>query len=209
VHLTQHFLASWLAGAGLARRRERIVVALAGIAPDVDAPILLAPLLVGGGREWFVEFHHDFTHHVAGAALAAAAGWWASRGGDGGPAPTARRRAGVAALAATTWCGHLVLDMLGAGDRNADGSFAYTLPLLWPFSGREFAPFPFAWPLASWQNGVVMAALLAVSVPVAVRMGRTAVEVVSRRADAAVAAALRARFGGVRADSGGDRPPGS
>jgi hypothetical protein len=203
VHLAQHLLASWLLGGGLGTRRERVVVALAGVAPDIDAPILLAPLLWGGGRDAFVEYHHDYTHHLAGAALAAAAGWWAAGGFAGA------RRAATAGLAAAAWCGHLLLDMIGAGDRHPGEPFAYTLPLPWPFSGREFEPFAWAWPLASWQNAAVMAGLLAVAVAVAVRRGRSAVEIVSARGDAAVVAALRARFGGSGGDSGGDPRRGS
>jgi len=181
VHLTQHlflsYLIPWRMRLG---RRDRVIVALAGIAPDIDAPILLA-----FGKQAFVEHHHEFTHHLAGAALAAAAGW-----------AFGRRRAAAASLAAAAWCGHLLLDMVGAGERLPDGTFAYPLPLLWPFSARPFDPFPFAWPLASWQNAAVMAAAIALVARLAVVEGRTVLEVFSLRLDAAVVRALRARFGG-------------
>ena len=180
MHLTQHlFLSSLLPWRTALERRDRAIVVLAGLAPDVDAPVLLLM-----GKEAFVEHHHDWTHHLAGAALAAATGL-----------ALGKRRAAAAGFAAAAWCGHLFLDMVGAGDRHPGEPFAYPLPLLWPFSDRPFDPFPFAWPLASWQNALVMAAALALMVRLALVEGRTVLEVFSLRADRAVVAVLRRRFG--------------
>jgi len=182
VHLTQHlFLSYLLPWRARLERRDRVIVALAGLAPDVDAPVLLLM-----GHDAFVRHHHEVTHHLAGAVLAAAAGL-----------AFGRRRAAAAAFAAAAWCGHLLLDLAGAGERYPDGSFAYPLPLLWPFSTRGFDPFPFSWPLASWQNAAVMAAALVLMVRLAVVEGRTVLEVFSLRLDAAVVRAVRARIGGV------------
>jgi membrane-bound metal-dependent hydrolase YbcI (DUF457 family) len=196
VHLTQHLALSYLLPWRLRlERRDRAIVALSGLAPDVDAPVLLCM-----GKDAFIEYHHDWTHHLAGAALAAAAGL-----------ALGRRRAATAALAVAAWCGHLLLDMLGAGERNEDGSWAYPLPLLWPFSDREFHPFPFSWPLASWQNGAVMIAALVLMGRLAVVEGRTVLEVFSLRLDGAVVRAIRARFGGgvTGREGGADSGPGS
>jgi membrane-bound metal-dependent hydrolase YbcI (DUF457 family) len=157
-----------------------VIVALSGLAPDVDGPILLAM-----GREAFVEHHHDWTHHLAGAALAAGVGWWLG---------SRTRRARTASLAAAAWCGHLLLDMVGAGDRHQGEPFAYPLPLLWPFSDRPFDPFPFAWHLASWQNATVMAVAIVLMGRLAVVEGRTVLEVLSLRLDRAVVGAIRARL---------------
>lgn len=188
MHLTQHLFLSYLLPWRMRlERRDRVLVTLAGLAPDVDAPVLLAL-----GRDAFVEHHHDFTHHLAGAVVAAGAAFLLGR----------RKRA-VAALAAAAWCGHLFLDMVGAGDRHPGEPFAYTLPLLRPFSARAFEPFPFAWPLASWQNGVVMAGAVVLMVRLALVEGRTVLEAFSPHADRAVVTALRRRFG---AESR-DRPP--
>ena len=180
MHLTQHlFLSYLLPWRAAPERRDRAIVALAGIAPDVDAPVLLLM-----GKEAFVEHHHDWTHHLAGAALAAAAGL-----------AFGKRRATAAAFAAAAWCGHLLLDMVGAGDRNPGEPYQYPLPLLCPFSNRPFDPLPFSWPLASWQNAVVMAVATALMARLAVVEGRTVLEVFSLRADRAVVTAIRGRFG--------------
>lgn len=190
MHLTQHLFLSYLIpGQGGLERRDRVIITLAGLAPDIDAPILLA-----FGKDAFIEHHHDYTHFLAGAALAAAAGWFLGR-----------RRAAAASLAAVAWCGHLLLDMIGAGDRNPGEPYAYPLPLLWPFSDRPFDPFPFSWTLASWQNATVMAIAILFMARLAVVEGRTVLEVFSLRLDAAVVKALRARFG--RHDRAGDELP--
>lgn len=182
MHLTEHLFASWLLPwTALAERRDRVIVALAGLAPDVDAPLLL----LWGGKQAFIEHHHEWTHHLAGAAAAAAAGYALGRD---------RRR--TAAFAGAAWLLHLFLDMAGAGERLETGAFAYPVPLLWPFSTRPFDPFPWSWPLASWQNAAFMVVLVALVIRMGVVHGRTVVEVVSTRADAAVVAACRRRFGG-------------
>ena len=189
MHLTEHLFLSWLLPwRALPERRDRILVALAGIAPDIDAPILF----VMGGKQAFIEYHHRYTHHFAGAALAAGAGLAFGK--------SRWKAAGFATLA---WCGHLLLDLVGAGELNEDGTCAYPLPLLWPFSARPFDTFPFAWPLASWQNAVVMVFAMALMVVTALRANRTVVEVVSLRADGAVVGVLRKWFGGKGAASGG------
>jgi membrane-bound metal-dependent hydrolase YbcI (DUF457 family) len=180
MHLTQHLVLSHLIGVGaLDARRDRIFVAIAGIAPDIDAPILLA-----FGKDAFIEYHHDWTHHIAGAFLVAVVA-----------AMVAKQRGRTAVLATIAWGGHLLCDMIGAGDRHPGEPFAYTVPLLWPFSDRPFEPFAWSWPLASWQNGVVMALLLATAAWAGARTGRTPVEILSVKADQSVVEVLRRRLG--------------
>src|SRR5262249_21712754 len=146
----------------LEERRDRVIVAIAGIAPDVDGVTLL------WGKDAFMRYHHVFTHHLAGALLAAAAGF-----------ALGRRRAATAPLAAPAWCGHRLCDLIGAGARNADGTCAYPLPLLFPFSSRSFDPFPWSWNLVSWQNAVIVVVALVLAGRLALTNGRTPVEVIS------------------------------
>jgi len=193
VHLPEHLFASYLLPWRLAlERRDRVIVALAGLAPDVDAPILI----LWGGKQAFIDYHHAWTHHFFGAAMAAGVAF-----------ALGKRRAVVAACAAAAWLLHLFCDMAGAGERFPDtGEFAYPLPLLWPFSTRPFDPFPWSWPLASWQNAAFMAALLLLMGRMAVVEGRTVLEVLSVRLDRAVVTAVRGRFGGKPAPDPGAAP---
>ena len=175
VQFHTHFFLGWLLPwRALDSRRDRVIVTLAGVAPDIDGIALL------GGKEAFAKYHHVYTHHLAGALLAAAAGFaWG------------RRRWATAGFAAGAWLLHLFCDLVGAGERYEDGTYAYPLPLLFPFSSRPFDPFPWSWNLASWQNLLVMAAALLLAGRMALREGRTPVEVLSLRADRTVVAVLR------------------
>jgi len=193
MHLTQHlFLSYALPWRIRLEKRDRVLIALAGVAPDIDG------LLLVGGERLFIEYHHDYTHHLLGAVLVAGAAY-----------ALGRRRGTAAALAAAAWLGHLLLDLVGAADRvSPEHPAAYPLPLLWPFSDRPFEPFAFGWTLASWQNAVVMAGAVALMARLAVVEGRTVVEVFSARADAIVVAVLRRRLGGDGAIPRDDPPGG-
>lgn len=179
-----HGLISWLlATSGCRERRDRLVVTMAGLAADLDGLGIVAELATAGSARplpWYSEYHHWLGHGlpaaVAIAALAAAAGrqrWLAG---------------GLALVAAHL---HLLCDLLGS--RGPDGHqwpIWYLAPLrrdwalIW--SGQ--------WPLASWQNLAITVLALAVALWLAIRQGRSPIELVSLRADAAVVGALRRRF---------------
>jgi hypothetical protein len=74
--------------------------------------------------------------------------------------------------------------LLGSG---RDWAIAY----FWPFSRKEYLT-PYGWPLASPQNAVVWLAAVALTIWIALRLGRTFAEAfLPARADAAVVAVLR------------------
>jgi len=176
MHLQQHALVSWLiaeAGPGTMARRDRALVLLAGLAPDLDALTLLF------GVEAYQKWHHLVLHNVAGAAgtvLVCAA--------------FAGQRPAVALLAAAAFHAHLVCDLLGSG--GPDGSI-WPIPYFAPFHMREYS-YGGQWGLGSWQNVAIMVALVAAAVHLAKRRGRSIVEAISPRADAAVVAVFRRRW---------------
>ena len=57
---------SWLMAQGLRERRDRILVTVAGLAPDVDGLVLL------GGEELYAKYHHVLFHGYVGALITAA-----------------------------------------------------------------------------------------------------------------------------------------
>lgn len=87
---------------------------------------------------------------------------------------------------------HLLFDL--AGSRGADG-YQWPLPVLWPFSTRWQLVWSGQWQLSAWPNTAITIALVLATVVLAWRAGYSPVAVVSRKADAAFVAALRARFG--------------
>ena len=177
MHLPTHLAISWLIGQGLSERRDRRLVAWAGVVPDLDALSLLA------GASAFSRFHHGVTHGVVAAAAVTLA-----------TAVFARRRLRAAGLALVAFHVHLMCDLLGSG---VDWSIAY----FWPFSSREFVT-PYGWPLASWQNVLITVVALFCIGWIGVTRGRTFTETfLPAKADQAVVAVLRRRFRFSRQDS--------
>lgn len=135
LHFLTHIGLSWiLANLLPGSRKDRWLVVLAGILPDLD----------GVGILWshsaYLATHRAVGHSLLfGLLLLAIAMLRADR-----PWRTA-------ALTAISFHLHLVLDLVGTGG----------LPIryLWPFSDRGWS-YQGRWVLASWQNGLVMAATL-------------------------------------------------
>jgi inner membrane protein len=178
-----HAELSWLAAQGLADRRDRRLVLLAGIAPDLDGLSIL------GGLASFDRWHHVATHGIAAALVVTAL-----------CAGAARRRAGVALLAFAAFHLHLACDLVGSGP-------GWSIYYLWPFSRADWS-WSGAWELDAWQNQVIGLVAVLACLWTALPLGRTLVEVVSTRLDALVVEAVRRRFGRGPGD-GRERPPGA
>lgn len=176
MHLQTHALASWLlaeAGPPSMTRRDRCLVLVAGLAPDLDALTIL------GGVEVYQAWHRLLLHNVAGAAATTLI-----------CAALAHARPAVALLALVSFHLHLGLDLLGSA--GPDGSI-WGIPYLAPFSRHEYS-WAGQWGLGSWPNVIITAALLLASWAVAVRRGRTLIESLSIRGDAALVEVLRRRW---------------
>ena len=164
-----HAELSWLMSQGLRERRDRILVTLAGLSPDLDGLSLL------GGEDLYGRYHHVLSHGYVGALAVAAV-----------CTAFARQRRAVALLSLAAFHLHLLCDLAGSGP-------GWPLYYFWPTSMREWF-WEGQWDLASWQNSLIgMAATLA-CLACALRWRRTLVEVLSVRWDAQVTRALRARF---------------
>jgi hypothetical protein len=178
-----HFLGGW-AVANTARlgRRDRALVAVAGMAPDADGFGIVAEWLTrdsGNPLYWWSDYHHVFGHNlVFGIALACVA------------FAVAKRRAVTAALALASVHLHLVMDVLGGRGPDKD----WGIPYLWPLSARPDIRWSGQWALNAWPNFVITGVLMALAFYLAWRRGRSPVGIVSTRADAAFVATLRRRF---------------
>ncbi len=185
MHLPTHLVLSWLvASAGRFERRDRMLVTLAGIAPDVDGLVVVVDWATRGSAhptQWWDAYHHVAGHNLV-LALAAA----------GACCAFARRRAPTVAAALVAFHLHVLCDYVGA--RGPDG-FTWPIQYLFPFSTAEIPPWTGQWAINAWPNLVVTAGALALTLFLAWRRGYSPVELISRRVDAAVVGALRARFG--------------
>ncbi len=189
-----HFFLGWLVGDGdpTARRRDRVAVALAGLAPDLDGLGIVPELATRSSAHplyWYSQYHHVLAHNLGFAALVAAL------------ALAVCRRWKTALLALVSFHLHLLCDL--AGSRGPDG-YQWPIPYLLPFSDRWQLTWSGQWPLASWENLAVTLSAIAACVVIAWRKGHSPVEVFSLRGDAVFVKALRdfakRRFGIRRAE---------
>lgn len=164
-----HAEISWLMAQGLRERRDRTLVTLAGLAPDVDGLGLL------GGEELYAKYHHVLFHGYIGALITVAL-----------CTAFARQRGRVALLALAAFHVHLLCDLAGSGP-------GWPIQYFWPTSMREWF-WKGQWNLASWQNTLIGLAATLACLACSLRWRRTVVELVSVRWDGEVTRTLRRRF---------------
>ena len=156
-----------------------------GLAPDLDGLGLLvdfATRLFGlAETNYYQDFHRVYGHGLPAALVFATVVWLFAEH---------RTRAALAAFVSVHL--HFACDLLGS--RGGDPEDIWPIPYLSPFSDAFTIAWSGQWELVSWQNTLITAALLAFAAFMAVRRGYSPVSLFSRRADAAVVAALRARL---------------
>jgi hypothetical protein len=181
-----HVLLSWLtANTVQLDRRERLLITLSGIAPDVDGLGIIADWLTRNSSsplQWWGKYHHLLGHNITFAALLAAAVFLLA----------GKRKTAVIFLSLASFHLHLLCDLLGS--RGPDG-YQWPTPYFWPFSNSWQWTWDGQWALNAWPNLLITAAAMAAVLHLAWKTGRSPLELVSLRADQRLAAALRARFG--------------
>jgi membrane-bound metal-dependent hydrolase YbcI (DUF457 family) len=178
-----HFLFGWMvANTGGLGRRDRALVAIAGVIPDVDglgAPVEVLTKNWERPLAWFSEYHHTF-HNITFAVVVTALAFAA-----------ATRRWKAALLAFLSFHLHLFCDVLGA--RGPDGH-QWPIPYLKPFSDAWEITWSGQWALNAWPNFAITGALLIATFYLAWRRGFSPLEIVSPRADQAFVGTLHERF---------------
>ena len=179
-----HFLVGWtVASAAELNRRERMMVAVAGIIPDADGLGLVAEILTrnsGHPLNWWTDYHHILGHNLGFALLVSALA-----------AAFARRRAVTAFLVGISFHLHLVGDLVGA--RGPDGD-QWPIPYLLPFSHAWNLSWDGQWALNAWPNLVLTALLLALALRLAWKRGYSPLEMIATKLDQGFVKALRSRF---------------
>lgn len=185
MHLVTHFLASWTA-ANIPEfeNRDRAIVTLAGIAPDLDSAGIVIEVATKHNATplpWFSVYHHVLAHNLAfGLAIFVAV------------AAVAKRRLFTAFLSFAVFHLHLLWDLIGS--RGPDG-YPWPIPYFYPFSRNPEIAWSGQWELNAWPNIVITIVLLALTFCLAWIRGFSPLEVISKRADQAFVGALRNRFG--------------
>lgn len=179
-----HFFAGWAVAntAPSLNTRERALVTLAGVVPDIDGLGAIPDFLTRNSAHptmWFSQYHHQLHNLMFGVIVAAAA------------CVLARQRWKAALLALLSFHLHLLGDLIGA--RGPDG-YQWPIPYLWPFERGEGLVWSGQWALNAWPNFAITIALLLVTFYLAWSRGYSPLEMISGRADRAFVATLRRRF---------------
>ena len=179
-----HLLASWIFAAHATdNARDRRLVALAGLAPDLDGLGLVADVVRNmiqntEGFPLYQTYHHWLMHGWAGGlaigCLCAALG---------------RQRARVFWSALLVFHLHLFCDLLGS--RGPELGDLWPIHYFGPFSQSPMWLWRGQWRLDGWQNQLITVLLLVWTFRLAVQQGFSVVSVFSSRADATFVATLR------------------
>ncbi len=162
-------------------RKDRAIVTLAGVAPDIDGLGIIPELLTRHSTHpllWFSIYHHSL-HNLTFALVIAAIGF-----------VVATQKWKTCLLALLSFHLHLFEDVLGS--RGPDG-YQWPVPYLAPFSSQQLI-WRGQWGLNAWPNVLITIALLLVTLWLAWRRGFSPLEMVSARADTLLVTALRRRF---------------
>jgi hypothetical protein len=169
MHIPTHILSGWCVGNLLPfTPRERVFCMVAAAVADVDG----LGRIVSEAAYW--DYHHRLGHNIFFATIVAgvmAAG-------------SARQRRGIACVAYLALAHvHLVLDYFGSGP-------GWPLHYFWPASDVGIVN-PRPWSFFSWQNLSAAFALIAWTLVIACRQGRTPVETLTPRLDREFVARIR------------------
>jgi inner membrane protein len=178
-----HFLTGWVfANCAKLEQRERAIVTLACVAPDVDGLGIVPELLTRNSVHpllWFTLYHHSL-HTLAFSLFVAALAFALAR---------QRWKAGILGL--VSFHLHLFEDVLGS--RGPDG-YQWPIPYLAPFSSALQLAWRGEWGLNAWPNVALTVVLLLTTFWLAWRRGFSPIEMISAKADSAFVRALRRRI---------------
>ena len=180
-----HLLISWsVANACGLDKKDRTLVTLAGIAPDIDGAGLVLDVLGhdhGRSLEWWSTYHHVLGHNIGfGIFLTITAFAMASR----------RWRVGF--LVMLSFHLHLLGDLVGS--KGPDG-YQWPIPYLLPFSDAWQWVWSGQWELNAWPNFIITGIALLVMFYLAWKKGVSPLEMISAKANLAFVDTLHRRFG--------------
>jgi hypothetical protein len=180
-----HFLIGWsVANMSDLSRKERMIVALAGIAPDIDGAGLILDCLMsyrGSHLEWWGRYHHVLGHNIGfGIFLAMVAFAWS------------KSRWTVCFFSMVSFHLHVIGDLLGS--RGPDG-YQWPIPYFMPFSDAWQWQWAGQWPLNAWQNFIITGIVTWNMFYIAWKKEVSPLEIVSSKANISLVDTLRRRFG--------------
>ena len=177
-----HFFTGWvLANSTALTRRDRALVTLSAVVPDIDGLGIIAELLTRNSSHpqlWFSRYHHSL-HTLAFALVISALAF-----------TLAEQKQKTAVLCFLGFHLHLLEDLLGS--RGPDGD-QWPIPYLAPFSSAMDLAWRGQWSPNAWPNFVITLGLLGVTFYLAWARGYSPLEIIWERADREFVGALRRR----------------
>ena len=179
-----HLLTGWVvANTADLTPRDRALVTLAGVVPDIDGLGIIAEILTEQTAFpllWYSKYHHVLCHNLGfGLLLAVTAILFGIR------------RWMTAFLVLVVFHLHLLGDLVGS--RGPDG-YQWPIPYWTPFSDGWKLMWTGQWELNAWPNVLITALLLAATIYIARRKGCSPLEMVSKRADSAFVSILTRQY---------------
>ena len=176
-----HLLTGWVvANTADLTPRDRALVTLAGVVPDIDGLGIIAEILTEQTAFpllWYSKYHHVLCHNLGfGLLLAVTAILFSIR------------RWMTAFLVLVVFHLHLLGDLVGS--RGPDG-YQWPIPYWTPFSDGWKLTWTGQWELNAWPNVLITALLLAATIYIAREKSCTPLEMVSKRADSAFVSILK------------------
>ena len=164
-------------------KRERAMVTLASVVPDLDGLGIIPERLTQNSvrpLNWWSDYHHVLGHNLGFAIVATVVA-----------AIFANQKIKTSFLVFLSFHLHLLADLAGA--RGPDGD-QWPVPYLLPFSNKLQLTWSGQWSLNAWQNFFITGVLIAAAIALARKRGFSPVEIFSRKADGVFVRALRTRF---------------
>lgn len=180
-----HFFIGWsVANVARIDKRDRALVTLAGVVPDLDGlGIVVEKATQHSARPllWWSDYHHVISHNIGFGLFLLIVVFLA-----------AKKRVTSALLAFVAFHLHLICDLIGA--RGPSGE-QWPIPYLLPFSDAWNLAWKGQWPLNAWPNFLITFSLIMLAGYLAWKRGYSPLEMISAKADKAFVQTLRLRFG--------------
>jgi len=166
-----HLLISWLSTVNVLKKaRERRLVTLTGVAPDIDGIGIIIDKLTGT-TEFYVKYHHYLAHNILAALVfATIAAFFAKT-----------QKFTVWILSFIVVHLHILCDIIGS--RGSDG-YQWPIYYFYPFNKSFVLTWSGQWELNSWQNQLILSLLILISIYYGLNKKITFFEIFSKRLNA-------------------------
>ncbi len=181
MHTITHLLAGWsLANIDTLEHRDRFLVTIGGVLPDIDSFGIIPEILTDKRLDWFSQYHHLLAHNLVMAIIGLIV-----------VILIARKRVLTGGLYLLAFHIHLLFDIMGG--RGPEG-YPWPIPYLWPFSSELQITWQYQWGLNAWPNFAITIGLIVIIFWLARTKGYSIVGLFSRKADRRLVKTIRERF---------------